>query len=64
VPGLPDENFNKNANSAEESTEKGQTGCLVARKKPNFVLFLYHKLQKYHQKLFSKMRLSSLAGPT
>jgi len=35
--GLPDENFNKKPNNAKQRPEKSQTGCLKARKKPNFI---------------------------
>jgi len=34
---LPDENFNKKPNSAKQGSEKDQSDCLKARKKPNFV---------------------------
>jgi len=33
---FPDENFDKKPNSALKRSEKGQTGYLKARKKPNF----------------------------
>ena len=39
--GLPDENFNKKPNSAKKRPENGQTDCLKARKKPNY-------LRNYH----------------
>jgi len=44
--GLPDEYVNKKPNNAKKKPQKGQTDCIKARKKPNFLvilLFLCHK---------------------
>jgi len=35
--GLPHENFNKKPSSPEKRPEKGQSDCLKAGKKPNFI---------------------------
>ena len=47
-PGLPDENFNKKPNNAKQ---RGQTDCLKARKKPNFICSLAIPLSQKTSKL-------------
>jgi len=45
---LPDENLNKNPKNAKTRTEKGQTACLKARKKPNFICGIAIPLSQKH----------------
>jgi len=56
--GSPVENFNKKPNNAKKRPEKGQTDCLKARKKPNFICGIAFpfpqkasKLQEYEKKI-------------
>jgi len=63
--GLPDENFNKKPNNAEKRPEKGQTDCLKARKKTNFICCIANPLSqklllyKNIKKNFSEIKIKS-----
>jgi len=63
--GFPDKNFNKKPNSANMRPEKGQTDCLKARKKPNFICGIaillsqkIYELQEYQKNFLQNQGLN------
>jgi len=60
--GLSDENFKKKPTDAKKRQEKGQTDCLKARKKPNFICGIAISLSQKHLNYKNIKKFSSKLG--